>query len=160
MHCKSGCISGSSVQFKNNTCWNVLPQYGSVYWPYFLIKYSANSKDHFVDTKGMVLFDDGEDVQLIEVPLIASAKFEEYVEFKGDYSKKIKSSESIMILVNKHTKLCWDFYEMYDIEVFSFWKMTQIDKKKAICLWLWKFELNRYRYIIIYFRRIQFLLSR
>ena len=31
---------------------------------------------------GMVLFDDGEDLQVIEVPLISSSKFEEFVEFK------------------------------------------------------------------------------
>ena len=30
----------------------------------------------------MVLFDDGEDLQVIEVPLISSSKFEEFVEFK------------------------------------------------------------------------------
>ena len=30
----------------------------------------------------MVLFDDGEDLQIIEVPLISSSKFEEFVEFK------------------------------------------------------------------------------
>ena len=31
---------------------------------------------------GMVLFDDGEDLQVIEVPLISSSKFEKFVEFK------------------------------------------------------------------------------
>ena len=43
---------------------------------------SAKSNQHFVDTKGMVLFDDGEDLQVIEVPLISSSKFEEFAEFK------------------------------------------------------------------------------
>merc|ERR1712168_959450 len=43
---------------------------------------SAKANQHFVDTKGMVLFDDGEDLQVIEVPLISSSKFEEFVEFK------------------------------------------------------------------------------
>ena len=44
--------------------------------------YSAKSDEHFVDTKGMVVFDDGEDEQTIEVPLIATSKFNDFVEFK------------------------------------------------------------------------------
>ena len=43
---------------------------------------SAKANQHFVDTKGMVLFDDEEDLQVIEVPLISSSKFEEFAEFK------------------------------------------------------------------------------
>ena len=43
---------------------------------------SAKSKEHFVDTKGMVLFDDGEDEQIIEVPLVSTSKFDDFVEFK------------------------------------------------------------------------------
>ena len=43
---------------------------------------SAKSEEHFVDTKGMVVFDDGEEEQIIEVPLISTSKFNDFVEFK------------------------------------------------------------------------------
>lgn len=45
---------------------------------------TAKAGIHFVDTKGIVLFDDGEELKTIEVPLSQSASFNssDFLEFK------------------------------------------------------------------------------
>ena len=63
---------------------------------------------------GMVLFDDGEDLQVIEVPLISSSKFEEFVEFKvvliepqGKCSLGNNQKENISIFFFKNENKLW-----------------------------------------------------
>ena len=87
----------------------------------------------------MVLFDDGEDLQVIEVPLISSSKFEEFVEFKvvliepqgkcslgnnqkENISKKIFFVKSVKIL-SKTQNFFGDIF---------FMDVTKIDLKREI----------------------------